>query len=326
MTMISRRHFVALSTASVAAPAILTGTARAAAWPQRPIHMIVPVAAGGPTDTNGRLVAEGMSKALGQKVVIENKGGAGTNLGNGYVAHSDPDGYTILYGTSSLASNGALYRALDYSPTQSLAPVSLVSEFPFFMFVPNAFPPKTVKEFIAAAKAEPGKLIMGSPGTGSGPYLAEMYFLQSADIKMTHAPYHGAAPAFIDLIPDRIQCYFGSGELLNFSRAGKVRVLASSGKKRSAAAPQVPTIKETVPSYDVLSWQGVFAPAKTPPEIISKLHAAVVKAVAEPALKKKFALGAYDIVGSTPEALKKYLAADTKKWTGVIKSAGIKIE
>jgi tripartite-type tricarboxylate transporter receptor subunit TctC len=288
--------------------------------------MIVPVAAGGPTDTNGRLVAEGMSKALGQKVVIENKGGAGTNLGNGYVAHSDPDGYTILYGTSSLASNGALYRALDYSPTQSLAPVSLVSEFPFFMFVPNAFPPKTVKEFIAAAKAEPGKLIMGSPGTGSGPYLAEMYFLQSADIKMTHAPYHGAAPAFIDLIPDRIQCYFGSGELLNFSRAGKVRVLASSGKKRSAAAPQVPTIKETVPSYDVLSWQGVFAPAKTPPEIISKLHAAVVKAVAEPALKKKFALGAYDIVGSTPEALKKYLAADTKKWTGVIKSAGIKIE
>jgi len=324
--MITRRRFVAVSTASVAAPAILTATARAAAWPQRPIHMIVPVAAGGPTDTNGRLVAEGMSKALGQKVVVENKGGAGTNLGNGYVAHADPDGYTLLYGTSSLASNGALYRALDYSPTESLAPVSLVSEFPFFMFVPDSFPPKTVKEFIAAAKAEPGKLIMGSPGTGSGPHLAEMYFLQSADIKMTHAPYHGAAPAFIDLIPGRIQCYFGSGELLNFSRAGKVRVLASTGRKRSAAAPEVPTIKETVPSYDVLSWQGVFAPAQTPDEIISKLHAAVVKAVAEPVLKKKFSLGAYDIVGSTPEELKTYLAADTKKWTSVIKSAGIKID
>ena len=324
--MITRRHFVALSTASVAAPAILTTTARAASWPQRPIHMIVPVAAGGPTDANGRLVAEGMSEALGQKVVVENKGGAGTNLGNGYVAHSDPDGYTILYGTSSLASNGALYRALDYSPTESLAPVSLVSEFPFFMFVPNSFPAKSVKEFIADAKSQPGKLIMGSPGTGSGPYLAEMYFLESADIKMTHAPYHGAAPAFIDLIPNRIQCYFGSGELLNFSRAGKVRVLASTGRKRSASAPDVPTIKETVPSYDVLSWQGVFAPAKTPPNIISKLHAAVVKAVGDPALKEKFSRGAYETVGSTPEELKKYLAADTAKWAGVVKSVGIKLD
>ncbi len=324
--MITRRHFVAFSTASVAAPAILTATARAATWPERPIHMIVPVAAGGPTDTNGRLVAEGMSKALGQKVVVENKGGAGTNLGNGYVAHADADGYTILYGTSSLASNGALYRALDYSPTESLAPVSLVSEFPFFMFVSNSFPAKTVKDFIADAKAQPGKLIMGSPGTGSGPYLAEMYFLQSADIKMTHAPYHGAAPAFIDLIPDRIQCYFGSGELLNFSRAGKVRVLASTGKKRSAAAPEVPTIQETVPSYDVLSWQGVFAPAKTPPEIIAKLHGAVVKALGEAALKEKFSHGAYETIGSTPEALKKYLADDTAKWAQVVKSIGLKLD
>jgi len=324
--MITRRRFVALSTASVAAPAILSGTARAANWPERPIHMIVPVAAGGPTDVNGRLVAEGMSKALGQKVVVENKGGAGTNLGNGYVAHADPDGYTLLYGTSSLASNGALYRALDYSPTESLAPVSLVSEFPFFMFVSNEFSAKTVKEFIDAAKAQPGKLIMGSPGTGSGPHLAEMYFLQMADIKMTHAPYHGAAPAFIDLIPGRIQCYFGSGELLNFSRSGKVRVLASTGKKRSASTPDVPTIGETVPGYSVLSWQGVFAPAKTPSDIIDKLNAAAVKAVAEPALKEKFSHGAYETVGSTPEELKKYLAADTARWARVIKSAGIKIE
>jgi tripartite-type tricarboxylate transporter receptor subunit TctC len=324
--MLTRRYVLALSTASVFAPAILTRTTRAAAWPTRPIHMIVPVAAGGPTDTNGRLVAQGMSEALGQKVVVENKGGAGTNLGNGYVAHSDPDGYTILYGTSSLASNGALYRALDYNPTKSLAPVSLVSEFPFFMFVPNSFPPKTVKDFIADAKAHPDKLIMGSPGTGSGPFLTEMYFLQMADIKMTHAPYHGAAPAFIDLIPGRIQCYFGSGELLNFSRAGKVRCLASTGIKRSPAAPDVPTIGETVHGYDVLSWQGVFVPAKTPPEIIDKLHGAVVKAVGEPALKEKFARGAYEPIGSTPDELKKYLAADTARWTRVIKTAGIRIE
>ena len=323
--MLTRRRLIALSAGSVLAPSLVANRAHADTWPDRPVHMIVPVAAGGPTDANGRLVAEGMSNALGQKVVVENKGGAGTNLGNGYVAHADPDGYTLLYGTSSLASNGALYRALDYSPTESLAPVSLVSEFPFFMFVPNEFPAKTVKEFIDAAKAEPGKLIMGSPGTGSGPFLAEMYFLQMADIKMTHAPYHGAAPAFIDLIPGRIQCYFGSGELLNFSRSGKVRVLASTGAKRSAAAPDVPTIEETVPGYNVLSWQGVFAPAKTPANIIAKLHAAVVKAVAEPALKEKFSHGAYETVGSTPDELKKYLAADTARWTRVIKSAGLQL-
>ncbi len=324
--MITRRHFVALSAASVAAPALLSRMARAAAWPDRTIYMIVPVAAGGPTDTNGRLVAEGMSKILGQQVIIENKGGAGTNLGNGYVARSDPDGYTLLYGTSSLASNGALYRALDYSPMKSLAPVSLVSKFPFYMFVPNSSPAKTVKEFIDYAKSEPGKLIMASPGTGSGPHLAEVYFMQMAGITMPHAPYHGAAPAFIDLIPGRVHCYFGSGELLTYSRSGKVRVLASTGAKRSPATPEVPTIEETVPGYEVKSWQGVFAPAKTPKDIIEKLNVAVVKAVADPALKEKFSHGAYETVGSTAEELKKYLAADTARWEHVIKTAGIKIE
>ena len=207
--------------------------------------MIVPIAAGGPTDTNARIVAEQLSKIWGQQVVVDNKGGAGTNIGNEFVAHAEPDGYTILFGTSSLSANAALYRALDYDPITDLAPVSLVAKFPFFMFVPNSEPAKTVMEFVAAAQAHPGKLIIGSPGTGSGPHLAEMLFMQMAKIKLTHAPYRGAAPAFIDLIPGRIDCYFGSGELLNFSRSGQVRVLGSTGAQRSPAAPDVPTIVES---------------------------------------------------------------------------------
>lgn len=324
--MMNRRRFVALSAGSVFAPRLLTRAARADAWPDRPVHLIVPIAAGGPTDSNARLVAQQLSKIWGQDVVIDNKSGAGTNIGNAFVAHADPDGYTILYGTSSLASNGALYRALDYSPTKDLAPISLVAKFPFFMFVPNSSPAKTVAEFIAYAKANPGKLIMASPGTGSGPHLTEILFMQMAHIQMTHAPYRGAAPAFIDLIPGRVHCYFGSGELLTYSRSGQVRVLGTTGSKSSPAAPDVPPIGATVPGYEVQSWQAIFAPAKTPPDIVQKMNAGVIKALAEPKLTEKFERTAYTPTPSSPEELRRFLAADTAKWSAVIKSAGLKID
>jgi tripartite-type tricarboxylate transporter receptor subunit TctC len=329
--MLSRRRLIAVSAASALAPGVLTRTALtqtpAGTWPDRAVHMIVPIAAGGPTDTNARIVADRVSKILGQQVVVDNKGGAGTNIGNEFVAHSDPDGYTILYGTSSLSANAALYRALSYNPMTDLAPVSMVSKFPFFMFVPNSSQSKTVAEFVANAKAHPGKLIMGSPGTGSGPHLAELLFMQKAQIQMTHAPYRGAAPAFIDLIPGRIDCYFGSGELLTYSRSGQVRVLGSSGSKRSPAAPDVPTIAEAgVPGYEVESWQGVFVPAKTPASIVQKLNAAIGKALAEPDIVKKLTATAYVPDPSSPDALGKFLKEDTAKWTAIIKSAGLKID
>jgi tripartite-type tricarboxylate transporter receptor subunit TctC len=288
--------------------------------------MIVPLAAGGPTDVNARIVAEQLAKIWGQQVVIDNKGGAGTNIGNAFVAHSDPDGYTLLFGTSSLASNGALYRSLDYSPTSDLSPVSLVARFPFFMLVPNSSPAKTVPEFIDYVKAQPGKLIIASPGTGSGPHLAELLFMQMAGIQMTHAPYRGAAPAFTDLIPGRVHCYFGSGELLTYSRSGQVRVLATTGAKRSAAAPDVPTIAESVPGYVVDSWQGVFAPAKTPNEIVQQISRDLAKALAEPSLVEKLGRNAYTVGSSAPDELATFLKTDTEKWEAVIKSTGIKID
>jgi tripartite-type tricarboxylate transporter receptor subunit TctC len=324
--VITRRRLIKLSAASIFAPAIAVRAARAQAWPDRPIHLIVPIAAGGPTDTNARILADQLSKVLGQQVVVDNKGGAGTNIGNGFVAHSEPDGYTILFATSSLAANGALYRALDYSPTNDLAPVSLVAKFPFFMFVSNSSPAKTVAEFVALAKQKPGQLTIGSPGTGSGPHLAELLFMQMAQIQMTHAPYRGAAPAFIDLIPGRIDCYFGSGELLTYSRSGQVRVLGSSSTKRSPAAPDVPTIAEAgVPGYEAESWQGVFAPAKTPVEIVQKMNAGVVKALADPELVEKLAKTAYTTTPTSPEELGKFLQADTQKWAAIIKAADLKI-
>jgi tripartite-type tricarboxylate transporter receptor subunit TctC len=332
--MPTRRHLLALGAASALWPnAIRTVWAApwaatwAATWPDRPVHMIVPLAAGGPTDTNARVVADQLSKIWGQQVIVDNRAGAGTNIGNAFVAHADPDGYTLLFGTSSLASNGALYRSLDYDPTTDLAPISLVARFPFFMFVPNSSPANTVKQFIDYAKAQPGKLIMASPGTGSGPHLAELLFLQMAGIQMTHAPYRGAAPAFTDLLPGRIHCYFGSGELLTYSRSGQVRVLASTGAKRSEAAPEVPTIAESgLPGYVVESWQAVFAPAKTPSEILRKINGDLAKALAEPVLVEKLERNAYSVESSSAGELAKFLEVDTEKWGAVIRKTGIKID
>ena len=324
--MPTRRHVLALGAASLVAPR-LVGTASANPWPDRIVHMVVPLAAGGPTDVNARVVAEGLGKIWRQQVVIDNKAGAGTNIGNAFVAHSDPDGYTLLYGTSSLASNGALYRSLDYSPVMDLSPVSLVARFPFFMFVPNSSPAKTVAQFVDYVKAQPEKFIIASPGTGSGPHLAELLFLQMAGIQMTHAPYRGAAPAFTDLIPGRVHCYFGSGELLTYSRSGQVRVLASTGAKRSDAAPEVPTIAESgLPGYAVDSWQGVFAPAKTPGEIVRQISRDLAKALAEPSLIEKLGRNAYTVGSSAPAELANVLKTDMEKWEAVIRTTGIRID
>jgi tripartite-type tricarboxylate transporter receptor subunit TctC len=329
--MLTRRRLIALSVASTFAPSLVGRAARAqippSGWPSRPVHLIVPLAAGGPTDSVARILAEQLSKRLGQEVVIENKPGAGTNIANEYVAHAEPDGYTALFATTSLAVNAALYRSLSYDPIADLAPVSLVATFPFFMFVPNSSPAKTVMEFVAYVKAHPGKLVMGSPGTGSGPHLAEELFLQMANIQMTHAPYRGAAPAFIDLIPGRIDCYFGSGQLLTYSRSGQVRALATTSAKRSAAEPELPTIAESgIPGYEVDSWQGVFVPAKTPAEIVQKMNAGIVASLAVPAIIDKLARSAYTARSSSPGELGEFLKADAKKWKAVIKTAGIKID
>ena len=329
--MLTRRHLIALSAAQAFAPNLFIREGRAqtpkADFPNKPVRLIVPVAAGGPTDIVARMLAEKLSTMWGQQVFIENKGGAGTNIGNEYAARSDPDGYTILFATASLAVNTSLYRSLSYDPIADFAPVSLVTQLAYFVFVPNSSPAHSMKEFIDYAKSRPGKLTMASPGTGSAPFLAEMLFLQMAGIKMTHVPYRGASPAFTDLIPGRVDCYFGSGALLSYARSGQVRVLATTGPKRDAAAPDVPTIAEAgVPGYDVTAWQALFVPAKTPPEIVRKISADTNTALADPAIKDKLAKLAIVAEGSSPEELEKLLKSEIAKWSTVIKSVGIKID
>jgi tripartite-type tricarboxylate transporter receptor subunit TctC len=326
--MLTRRRLMVQSAASLVAPSLLARSAGAqgANFPNRPVHLIVPVAAGGPTDIVARMLGDKLSRMWGQQVVVENKGGAGTNIGNEFVAHSAPDGYTALFATASLAVNTSLYRSLNYDPIADFAPVSLVTQLAYYMFVPNSSPAHSVKAFIDYAKAKPGKLTMASPGTGSAPYLAEMLFLQMAKIEMTHVPYRGASPAFADLIPGRIDCYFGSGTLLSYSRTGQVRVLGTTGAKRDQAAPDVPTIAEAgVPGYDVTAWQALFVPAKTSPDIIRKISADTNTALADPAIKDKLAKTGYIAGGSSPAELDKLLKSEIAKWAAVIKSIGLTI-
>jgi tripartite-type tricarboxylate transporter receptor subunit TctC len=329
--MLTRRHLIALSAAQAFAPNFVIREGRAqtpkADFPTKPVRLIVPVAAGGPTDLVARMLAEKLSTTWGEQVFIENKGGAGTNIGNEYVARSDPDGYTILFATASLAVNTSLYRSLSYDPIADFAPVSLVTQLAYFVFVPNSSPAHSIKELIDYAKARSGKLTMASPGTGSAPFLAEMLFLQMADIQMTHVPYRGASPAFTDLIPGRVDCYFGSGALLSYARSGQVRVLATTGPKRDAAAPDVPTIAEAgVPGYDVTAWQALFVPARTPPEIVRKISAHTNTALAGPVIKDKLAKAGYVAEGSSPEELEQLLKSEIAKWSAVMKSVGVKID
>src|SRR6516164_8403990 len=297
-----------------------------AGYPNKPVRIIVPVAAGGPTDIVARMLADKLSAIWGQQVFIENKPGGGNNIGNEYVARSDPDGYTVLFDPSTIATNASLYRKLSYDAIADFAPVSLVTRVEYFMFVPNSSPAHTLKEFVDYVRSRPGQLTMASPGTGTAPHLAEMLFLQMADMKMTHVPYRGAAPAFSDLIPGRVDCYFGSGTLLSYARSGQVRVLASTGPTRNVAAPDVPAIAEQIPGYEVVSAQALFVPARTPPEIIRKVSADTNTALADQALRTRLAETGYVAAGSSPEELATLLTSEIARWSALVKSVGVTLD
>jgi tripartite-type tricarboxylate transporter receptor subunit TctC len=322
--MINRRRLLTTSAASVFAPALI-GRAQAQGFPSRFVRLIVPLAPGGPTDVAARVMADPLSRMWGQQVVVENKPGGGTNIAAELVAKSAPDGHTILYATSSLAVAPSLYRTLGYDPVADLAPVANLFTFPYYMFVPNTSPAKTVAELIAHAKKNPGKLTMASPGTGSAPHLAIELFKTMAGIEMTHVPYRGAGPVLNDLIPGRVDVYIASGSLLENVRAGQIRGLGTTGLKPDPAAPDLPPIADTVPGYEVMSWQAMFVAAKTPPAVIKSINTAALSALADPNVKSKAELIGYVPAGSSADELAKMLKVEIAKWAGVIKAAGLKV-
>ena len=322
--MITRRRFNASAVASVLMPSMAPERACALAWPTRPVRIIVPFAAGGPTDVIARLVGDRFSKMWAQQVLIENRPGGGTNIANEVVVRSEPDGHTVLMGGQSLATTRGLYRSLSYDPIGDFAPVAFISGYSFFLFVPNTVPAKSVSEFIAYAKANKGKLIMASPGTGSSPHLCAELFKHMAGLDMVHAPYRGAAPAMNDLIPGRVHLLFSGGATLDNAKSGQVQVLGYTGSQRSKIAPEVPTIAEDgVPGFEVVSWYGFFVPAKTPHDIVAKMNADTIAALADPSVEGRLAPLGYESRPDTPEQVGEFLKAETQMWGRVIKEAGL---
>ncbi len=328
--MIDRRQFAALTGAAALLPGVAVRTAGAqsprASWPSRFVRVVVPYASGGPTDAVARVVADPLARSWGQQIVIENKGGAGTNIGTEMVARADPDGYTVLVGSSALAMNRALYTTLSYDAVADFAPVSLLVSFAFYMCVPNSSPAKSVREFIAYAKEKKGKLTYATPGPGTPPHMAGELLKHLAGIEMTHVPYRGSAPAFNDIIPGRVDMMFASGVVLDLIKAGQLRGVAVSGARRVAVAPDIPTVAETVPGFEVSSWFAFFLPAKTPPDIVRKMSADTAAAMADPAARKRLEQLGYVVIGSTGDELAAHLRAEIDKWDPVIKGAGIRVE
>jgi len=326
--MITRRHAIALAAATALTPGIrraLAQTSPGQNWPNRFVRLVVPFPPGGGTDAIARVVAGKLSDMWGQQVVVENRGGGATNIGTEAVARSDPDGYTMLLQSMPLAVNRFLFPALNYDPIEDLAPVSLLCEYTNIMAVPITSAARSVAEFIAYAKANRGKVTFASSGHGTSVHLSGELFKRMAGIEMLHVPYRGAGPALNDLLPGRVDVMFNNiGAVLPLIQGGKLRGLAVTMSKRTPTIPELPPIAEVgVPGFDVSSWYAFFAPAKTPPEIIRKMHADTVAALADPATKMRLEQLGVVVVGSTPAELGAFLKSEMDKWGPVIKEAGI---
>jgi tripartite-type tricarboxylate transporter receptor subunit TctC len=288
---------------------------------------VVPAPPAGTFDIVARLVANATEPHIGQKFIIENRGGAGTNLGTGTVAHAAPDGYTLLLAGSPGAINATLYHNLDFSFARDIEPVARIEGAPLVMVVNPAFAAKTVAEFISYAKSNAGKINMGSGGIGSTGDVAGELFNMMAGIKMAHVPYRGEAPAVTDLLGDHVQVVFSTpGSVMSAVKSGTLRALGVTSGKRMDVLPDVPTIAETLSGYEAVSWAGIGAPAHTPAPIVDKLNSAFNAALAEPKLKARLAEFGAIVMTGTPAEFRTFIAAEIAKWAKVVKFANIKAD
>jgi tripartite-type tricarboxylate transporter receptor subunit TctC len=319
-----RRRFLHLAASAVALPAV-TRRARADAYPTRPVRMVVGFPASNASDIVARLAAQKLSERLGQSFVVENRPGAGGNIGVEFVVNATPDGYTLLAGSTSATINATLYEHLNFNFLRDIVPVAGVARAPYLLVLTPSFPAKTVPEFIAYAKANPGKINMASAGIGSLSHLCGELFKSMAGIDMVHVPYR---TSFLpDLFAGQIQVVFSPiSQSIESVRGGKLRALAVTSTTRQPSLPGVPAVAEFVPGYEAGGWYGVGAPKATSAEIVTSLNTAMAAALAEPEMKTRLAdLGAVPMP-STPAEFGAFLAADTEKWGKVIRSANIKPE
>ena len=328
--MHSRTRRVSLAIAAIAALALPATSAWAQAYPNKPVHLIVPYAAGGGTDFFARTVGAKLGEQLGQTIIVDNKPGAATIIGAEVAAKSAPDGYTLLIADSTtLAVNPSLYKKLPYDPAKDFSSVTLTARFAMVLVVnPNISKATTVKEFIEEAKKDPGKISYASVGAGTTHHLTMELFQQRTDIKLIHVPYKGAGPAIQDMVGGQVLVMFvdlaAGGPMI---KAGKLRVLAVASPKRIAALPNVPTFAEQgVAQFEAWAWQGLTVPAGTPKEIIAKLNTEYAKVMADPAIRQKLVNAGVEPVTSSPEEMNAYIKSETAKWAQVIKQSDIKID
>ena len=303
-------------------------SAYAETYPDKPIRLVVPLSPGGTTDILARLMGQRLGDALGQAVVVDNRPGAGGNIGNELVAHALPDGYTLLMTAPPLVINPGLYKKIGYHPINDYAPIMLVASVPVVLAVNPAVPAKNVKELIALAKASPSRLNYASSGVGSTNHLAGAMFAAMAGVDIVHVPYKGSGPALTDLLAGQVQMQFsGLPPLLPFIRSQKLRALGIAGAKRSASLADVPTIAEAgVPGYEVTSWQGLSAPAKTPATILSLLHGRLVTIMAMPEVQARIVELGAEPVGSTPVEFARFIKSEYEKWGPIIKQTGARAD
>jgi len=323
---LARRRFLHLAAGAVAVPAV-SRIAIAQVYPSRPVRLVVGVPPGGGNDITARLIGQWLSERLGQQFVIENRAGAGSNIATEAVVRAPADGYTLLMVTPANAVNATLYDKLSFNFIRDIMPVATISGVPNIMAVHPSLPARTIPEFIAYARANPGKVNMASGGIGTTDHVSGELFKVMAGVDMIHVPYRGAAPALTDLMGAQVQVMFTTMPAsIQYVRAGKLRALAVTTTTRSEALPDVPTVSEFVPGYEASVWYGVGAPKKTPVEIIEKLNREINAALADPKLKARLAdLGA-EPMSMTPAEFAKFVADETEKWGKVVKFSGAKAE
>jgi tripartite-type tricarboxylate transporter receptor subunit TctC len=316
-----RRRFLYLAGAAIAAPAV----AWSQAYPVRPVHVVVGFAAGGGADIMARLIGQALSERLGQQIVVDNRPGAGTNIATEVVVKAAPDGYTLLLANSPNTINTTLYDNLSFDFTRDVAPVASIGRVPLVMVVNPALPAKTVPEFIAYAKANPGKVNMGSGGNGAPDHMSGELFKAMAGVGILHVPYRGVAPAIADLLGGQVQVIFGTmPAVIALVKSGKLRALAVTTATRSDQLPDVPAIGDFVPGYEASQWYGIGAPKSTPAEVIERLNHETNAVLADPKMQARLAeLGASVVMGS-PADFGKLIADETAKWAKVVKLSGVK--